>query len=95
MIARALALSNHVHPFATADDRDLDLLNRCYEAACQDLQSNYEIELAALADLIAPLTNALVDLYAAGQRDEQALTQYAVSRGLIASAFLQKWRSST
>jgi hypothetical protein len=82
-------LKNIAHPFATPDDCDLDLLDRCYEAACQDLRSEYNIELAALAELISTLTNALVDLYAAGERDQQALTQYAVSRALIAVAFLE------
>ena len=84
------------HPFVTSDDSDLDLLDRCYKTACEALHSEYNIEIPSLDGLmIIPLTNALLVLYAVGLRDENALTLYAVSRGLIASADLETWRSST
>jgi hypothetical protein len=81
---RLPGLRNIALPFA----EDLELLDRCYEAACEELHLKYEIQVTALAELIATMTNALLDLYAAGQRDEQALTQYAVSRALIAHSYL-------
>ena len=49
------------HPFVTSDDSDLDLLDRCYETACEALHSEYNIEIPSLDGLmIIPLTNALL-----------------------------------
>ena len=36
------------HPFVTSDDSDLDLLDRCYETACEALHSEYNIEIPSL-----------------------------------------------
>ena len=76
-------------------DCDLDLLDRCYETACKALFSEYSSNLVARSRLIIPLrmlcSICTRPVYATNTR----LLVYAVSRGLIASAGFETWRSST
>jgi len=72
--------------FAASEELDApskDLLSRAYEAACDELQSDYLLSPDALGKLVEAMTTALLDLYHAGQRDGEQLARYAVSRALV------------
>jgi hypothetical protein len=57
-------------------------LDRAYEAACDELQSDHQVSSGALGNLVDAMTTALLDLYHAGQRDDMQLARYAVWRAL-------------
>jgi hypothetical protein len=65
------------------DDPSKDLLSRAYEAACDELESEYGLSPEGLGKLVDAMTTALLDLYHAGQRDGRQLARYAVSRALV------------
>jgi hypothetical protein len=65
-------------------DIGIDVLERAYEKARDELQKQHNLNHAALAELIDPLTGALLDLYEDGQRDEAKLRRYGVSKALSA-----------
>ena len=75
-------MTNFVIANASTNSVDQTILERAYEAACDELQKKHNINHAALAELIDPITGALLDLYGVGQRDEKQLSCYAVSRAL-------------
>ena len=75
-------MTNLVIANANTNSVDQTILERAYEAACDELQKKHNINHAALAELIDPITGALLDLYGVGQRDEKQLSCYAVSRAL-------------
>ena len=71
--------------FATRADFDpptRELLSRAYERACDELEAEHHLGPGDLGPWIDAMTTALVDLFHAGERDEAALTRYAVSRAL-------------
>jgi hypothetical protein len=71
--------------FATRADFDpptRELLSRAYERACDELEAKHHLEPGDLGALVDAMTTALVDLFHAGEREEAALTRYAVSRAL-------------
>ena len=62
-------VTNLVIANAITNSVDQTILERAYEAACDELQKKHNINHAALAELIDPITGALLDLYGVGQRD--------------------------
>lgn len=71
--------------FATREDLDIpsrDLLSQAYERACDELQGVYSYRPEQLGEAVDTMVTALMDLFHAGQRDEQRLSRYAVSRVL-------------
>ena len=68
--------------FSPIYGHDRQLLSDAYEAACEELQDDYRLSGNELGSLVAPLVDALVSAYSAGQYNQATLTQYAVSRVL-------------
>ncbi len=71
--------------FPTCADFDTptrELLSRAYERACDELEAEHHLGPGDLGPLIDAMTTALVDLFHAGEREEAALSRYAVSRAL-------------
>jgi len=83
--------------FASSKELDFpsrELLSRAYEAACDQLECHHSLGPATLGHLVDPMTTALLDLYRAGERDEEQLTHYAVSRALMVGRELDFWNVS-
>jgi hypothetical protein len=81
-------LAGHVHMPDFFEGSDIDphgaaILQRAYESTRHELQQHHDVNHATLAELIDPITGALLDFYAVGQRDESQLVRYAVSRALV------------
>ena len=72
--------------FATREDLDpptRELLSNAYERACDELQGEYKYQPDQLGEAVDTMVSALLDLFHTGQRDQQQLSRYAVSRALI------------
>jgi hypothetical protein len=72
--------------FPTANDltdAELAQLADAYEIACDELVGEYSYSPERLAMAIEPMTVALLALFRAGQRDNDALGRYASSQALV------------
>ncbi len=58
------------------------LLKSAYEQTRLQLLYEFKCEAARIAELDGVIVSAIHDFYNAGQRDEEALVRYAVSRAM-------------
>lgn len=59
-------------------------LAEAYEHACDELVGEHGYSPSKLAAALEPMTVALLTLFRAGQREEEALSRYAASKALAA-----------
>ena len=64
-----------------------EILDRAYQAACDELLTKYDVNHRLLAELSDRMTAALLDKYFAGQHDHLTLRRHAVATAL---AILQR-----
>jgi hypothetical protein len=72
--------------FSPIYGQDRQLLSDAYEAACDELQDDYDVNGNELGALVGPLVEALVSAYSAGQYKQSTLTRYAIFRVLNTTA---------